>query len=115
MVKSLICKGKFFYFDCHYRHPDPKRRRSDEFRPNYHQGSGGGHAQDFRRMPEHRPGQAPAGTEHYRPLHSDKPPPLLDPRSPQAHKSPQDSHSPLERPAEQKGDGPDGTWNNRKL
>ncbi|KAM4618886.1 chromodomain-helicase-DNA-binding protein 2 isoform 2-T3 [Polymixia lowei] len=94
------------------RHPDTKRRRSDEFRPpNYHQGRDGP-LQDFRRMPEHRP-SGPAGPEHYRPFHADKPPPLMDPRSPQAQKSPQDSRSPLERPAEQKA-GADPNWNNRK-
>uniref|UniRef100_A0A667YQC4 Chromodomain helicase DNA binding protein 2 n=1 Tax=Myripristis murdjan TaxID=586833 RepID=A0A667YQC4_9TELE len=94
------------------RHPDPKRRRTDEFRPtNYHQGREGP-LQDFRRMPEHRP-PGPTGPEHYRPFHPDKPPPLMDPRSPQAQKSPQDSRSPLERPVEQKG-GVDPNWNNRK-
>ncbi|KAM6961028.1 chromodomain-helicase-DNA-binding protein 2 [Aplochiton taeniatus] len=89
-------RGHRPYYD---RHPDAKRRRSDEFRnPDYHQG--GGHPQDFRRMPEHRsPGSGSA--DHYRPFHSDKPPPLMDPRSPQAQKSPQDSRSP-QRPLEQK-------------
>lgn len=94
------------------RHPDPKRRRPDEFRPNYHQGREGP-LQDFRRMPEHRPA-GPPGQEHYsRPFHPDKPPPLLDPRSPQAQKSPQDSRSPLERPAEQNA-AAEPNWNNRK-
>uniref|UniRef100_A0A4W6CNI7 Chromodomain helicase DNA binding protein 2 n=1 Tax=Lates calcarifer TaxID=8187 RepID=A0A4W6CNI7_LATCA len=93
-------------------HPDPKRRRPDEFRPNYHQGREGP-LQDFRRMPEHRPA-GPPGPEHYsRPFHPDKPPPLLDPRSPQAQKSPQDSRSPLERPVEPNA-AADPNWNNRK-
>ncbi|KAM7414528.1 hypothetical protein PAMA_019374 [Pampus argenteus] len=102
-------RGHRPYYD---RHPDPKRRRPDEFRPNYHQGREGP-LQDFRRMPEHRPA-GPSGPEHYnRPFHPDKPPPLLDPRSPQAQKSPQDSRSPLERPAEQ-NTAADPNWNNRK-
>ncbi|KAM4572469.1 chromodomain-helicase-DNA-binding protein 2 isoform 2-T2 [Odontesthes bonariensis] len=89
-------RGHRPYYD---RHSDPKRRRPDEFRPNYHQGSEGSH-QDFRRLPDHRPA-GPTGPEHYnRPFPPDKPPPLLDPRSPQSQKSPQDSRSPLERPAE---------------
>lgn len=100
-----------------FRHPDPKRRRSDEYRsPNYHQG-GGGHPQDFRRMPDHRspPGNhGPMGPDHYRPFHPDKPPPLIDPRSPQAQKSPLEPISPaLERTAEQKP-VTDFNWNNRK-
>uniref|UniRef100_A0A8C4EV90 Chromodomain helicase DNA binding protein 2 n=1 Tax=Dicentrarchus labrax TaxID=13489 RepID=A0A8C4EV90_DICLA len=87
-------------------------RRSDEFRPNYHQGRDGP-LQDFRRMPEHRPA-GPPGPEHYsRPFHSDKPPPLLDPRSPQTQKSPQDSRSPPERPVEP-NTAADPNWNNRK-
>ncbi|XP_062277598.1 chromodomain-helicase-DNA-binding protein 2 isoform X2 [Scomber scombrus] len=101
-------RGHRPYYD---RHPDPKRRRPDEFRPNYHQGRDGP-LQDFRRMPEHRPG-GPPGPEHYsRPFHPDKPS-TLDPRSPQAQKSPQDSRSPLERPAELNA-AADPNWNNRK-
>ncbi|KAM9854675.1 chromodomain-helicase-DNA-binding protein 2 isoform 2-T3 [Aulostomus maculatus] len=102
-------RGHRPYYD---RHPDPKRRRPDEFRPNYHQGREGP-LQDFRRMPDHRP-TGPPGPEHYsRPFHPDKPPPLLDPRSPQAQKSPHDSRSPLERPADP-NTGVDPNWNNRK-
>ncbi|XP_008293776.1 chromodomain-helicase-DNA-binding protein 2 isoform X2 [Stegastes partitus] len=102
-------RGHRPYYD---RHPDPKRRRPDEFRPNYHQGREGP-LQDFRRMPDHRP-TGPPGPEHYsRPFHPDKPPPLLDPRSPQAQKSPQDSRSPPERPAEPNAMA-DPNWNNRK-
>ncbi|XP_042268294.1 chromodomain-helicase-DNA-binding protein 2 isoform X2 [Thunnus maccoyii] len=102
-------RGHRPYYD---RHPDPKRRRPDEFRPNYHQGREGP-LQDFRRMPEHRPA-GPPGPEHYsRPFHPDKPSPLLDPRSPPAQKSPQDSRSPLERPAEPNA-AADPNWNNRK-
>uniref|UniRef100_A0A3P8TG81 Chromodomain helicase DNA binding protein 2 n=1 Tax=Amphiprion percula TaxID=161767 RepID=A0A3P8TG81_AMPPE len=94
------------------RHPDAKRRRPDDFRPNYHQGREGP-IQDFRRMPDHRPA-GPPGPEHYgRPFHPDKPPPLLDPRSPQTQKSPQDSRSPLERPVEPNTVA-DPNWNNRK-
>uniref|UniRef100_A0AAQ6A334 DNA helicase n=1 Tax=Amphiprion ocellaris TaxID=80972 RepID=A0AAQ6A334_AMPOC len=94
------------------RHPDAKRRRPDDFRPNYHQGREGP-IQDFRRMPDHRPA-GPPGPEHYgRPFHPDKPPPLLDPRSPQTQKSPQDSRSPLERPVEPNTTA-DPNWNNRK-
>ncbi|XP_062861371.1 chromodomain-helicase-DNA-binding protein 2 isoform X2 [Trichomycterus rosablanca] len=96
--------------DYYNRHPDPKRRRSDEYRsPNYHQGAGGGggYSQDFRRMPDHRGNQGP---DHYRPFHPDKPPPMLDPRSPQA---PFESVSPMERTAEPKP-SPDVNWNNRK-
>ncbi|KAM9754558.1 chromodomain-helicase-DNA-binding protein 2 isoform 5-T5 [Menidia menidia] len=93
------------------RHPDPKRRRPDDFRPSYHQGSEGPH-QDFRRLPDHRPA-GPAGPAHYsRPFHPDKPPPL-DPRSPQSQKSPQDSRSPLERPTEPGAAG-EPNWINRK-
>uniref|UniRef100_A0A3Q1HJM0 DNA helicase n=1 Tax=Anabas testudineus TaxID=64144 RepID=A0A3Q1HJM0_ANATE len=89
----------------------PKRRRPDEFRPNYHQGRDGP-LQDFRRMPEHRPA-GPPGPEHYnRPFHPDKPPPLLDPRSPQAQKSPQDSRSPLERPVDP-NPAADPNWNRK--
>ncbi|KAK7152198.1 hypothetical protein R3I94_008501 [Phoxinus phoxinus] len=107
-------RGHRDYYD---RHPDPKRRRSDEYRsPNYHQG-GGGHPQDFRRMPDHRspPGNhGPMGPDHYRPFHPDKPPPLIDPRSPQSQKSPLEPISPaLERTAEQKP-VTDFNWNNRK-
>ncbi|KAJ3596439.1 hypothetical protein NHX12_002846 [Muraenolepis orangiensis] len=99
------------------RHPDGKRRRSDEFRtPNYHQSRDGppaGPPQDFRRTSEHRsPGTA--GSDHYRPFHPDKPPGQLDPRSPQAQKSPQDSRSPQERPVEQQKAGSEPNWNNRK-
>ncbi|KAK9516719.1 hypothetical protein VZT92_024635 [Zoarces viviparus] len=102
-------RGHRPYYD---RHSDPKRRRPDEFRPNYHQGRDGP-LQDFRRMPEQRP-TGPPGPEHYnRPFHPDKPPPLLDPRSPQAQKSPQDSRSPPERPAEPNATA-DPNWNNRK-
>uniref|UniRef100_A0A8B9K1G6 Chromodomain helicase DNA binding protein 2 n=1 Tax=Astyanax mexicanus TaxID=7994 RepID=A0A8B9K1G6_ASTMX len=104
-------RGHRDYYD---RHSDPKRRRSDEYRsPNYHQGS---YSQDFRRMPDHRGGpgnHGQAGPDHYRPFHSDKPPPLIDPRSPQSQKSPLESLSPLERTAEQKP-AADGNWNNRK-
>ncbi|KAF7699143.1 chromodomain-helicase-DNA-binding protein 2 isoform X1 [Silurus meridionalis] len=85
------------YYD---RHPDPKRRRSDDYRSaNYHQGGGGGYNQDFRRLPEQR---GVPGPDHYRPFHPDKPPPLLDPRSPQLQKSPIESLSPLERTTEPK-------------
>ncbi|XP_075945167.1 chromodomain-helicase-DNA-binding protein 2 isoform X2 [Anarhichas minor] len=102
-------RGHRPYYD---RHSDPKRRRPDEFRPNYHQGREGP-LQDFRRMPEQRP-TGPPGPEHYsRPFHPDKPPPPLDPRSPQAQKSPQDSRSPPERPAEPNATA-DPNWNNRK-
>ncbi|XP_037624588.1 chromodomain-helicase-DNA-binding protein 2 isoform X2 [Sebastes umbrosus] len=102
-------RGHRPYYD---RHSDPKRRRPDEFRPNYHQGREGP-LQDFRRMPEHRPA-GPPGSEHYsRPFHPDKPPPLLDPRSPQAQKSPQDSRSPPERPVDPNA-AADPNWNNRK-
>uniref|UniRef100_A0A8C5FQL7 Chromodomain helicase DNA binding protein 2 n=1 Tax=Gadus morhua TaxID=8049 RepID=A0A8C5FQL7_GADMO len=81
------------------RHPDSKRRRSDEFRaPNYHQSRDG------------PPGPPP----HYRPFHPDKPPGQQDPRSPGAQKSPQDSRSPPERPAETPKAGADPAWNNRK-
>uniref|UniRef100_A0A8C1SMR0 Chromodomain helicase DNA binding protein 2 n=1 Tax=Cyprinus carpio TaxID=7962 RepID=A0A8C1SMR0_CYPCA len=107
-------RGHRDYYD---RHPDPKRRRSDEYRsPNYHPG-GGGHPQDFRRMPDHRgpPGNhGPMGPDHFRPFHPDKPPPLIDPRSPQSQKSPLEPISPaLERTAEQKP-VTDFNWNNRK-
>uniref|UniRef100_A0A672M8E3 Chromodomain-helicase-DNA-binding protein 2-like n=1 Tax=Sinocyclocheilus grahami TaxID=75366 RepID=A0A672M8E3_SINGR len=107
-------RGHRDYYD---RHPDPKRRRSDEYRsPNYHPG-GGGHPQDFRRMPDHRgpPGNhGPMGPDHYRPFHPDKPPPLIDPRSPQSQKSPLEPISPaMERTAEQKP-VTDFNWNNRK-
>ncbi|XP_036005916.1 chromodomain-helicase-DNA-binding protein 2 isoform X2 [Fundulus heteroclitus] len=102
-------RGHRPYYD---RHPDPKRRRPDEFHPSYHQGRDGP-PQDFRRMPDHRPQGAP-GPEHYnRSFHPDKPTPLLDPRSPQAQKSPQDSRSPLERPADP-GVAADPNWNSRK-
>ncbi|XP_056334877.1 chromodomain-helicase-DNA-binding protein 2 isoform X3 [Danio aesculapii] len=114
-------RGHRDYYD---RHPDPKRRRSDEYRsPNYHQGGGGGggggggHPQDFRRMPDHRgpPGNhGPMGPDHYRPFHPDKPPPLIDPRSPQSQKSPLEPISPgMDRSAEQKP-ATDFNWNNRK-
>uniref|UniRef100_A0A3B3D652 Chromodomain helicase DNA binding protein 2 n=1 Tax=Oryzias melastigma TaxID=30732 RepID=A0A3B3D652_ORYME len=96
----------------YYDHSDPKRRRPDEFRSNYHQGSEGS-LQDFRRMSDHRP-TGPSGPEHYsRPFHPDKPPPLLDPRSPLNQKSPQDSRSPLERPVEPNATT-DPNWINRK-
>ncbi|XP_034443206.1 chromodomain-helicase-DNA-binding protein 2 isoform X2 [Hippoglossus hippoglossus] len=101
-------RGSRPYYD---RNPDPKRRRTEEFRPNYHQGREVP-PQDLRRMPEHRPA-GPPGQDHYsRPFHPDKPPPLLDPRSPQAQKSPQDSRSPLERPVELNA-AADPNWNNR--
>ncbi|XP_036399292.1 chromodomain-helicase-DNA-binding protein 2 isoform X2 [Megalops cyprinoides] len=110
-------RGHRDYYD---RHSDPKRRRTDDFRSqNYHQG-GGGHPQDFRRVPDHRaqPNHGPMAPEHYRPFHPDKPgdykpPPLLDPRSPQAQRSPHDSRSPQERTAEPKNPT-DFNWNNRK-
>ncbi|KAJ8334039.1 hypothetical protein SKAU_G00413580 [Synaphobranchus kaupii] len=112
-------RGHRDYYD---RHQDPKRRRSDDFRSqNYHQG--GAHGQEFRRMPEHRaqPNHGPMGLEHYRPFHQDKagggdykPPPLLDPRSPQAQRSPHDSRSPPERTAEPKNATSDFNWNSRK-
>ncbi|KAG7468199.1 hypothetical protein MATL_G00140300 [Megalops atlanticus] len=110
-------RGHRDYYD---RHPDPKRRRTDDFRSqNYHQG-GSGHSQDFRRVPDHRaqPNHGPMAPEHYRPFHLDKPgdykpPPLLDPRSPQAQRSPHDSRSPQERTAEPKNPT-DFNWNNRK-
>ncbi|KAK6318247.1 hypothetical protein J4Q44_G00115380 [Coregonus suidteri] len=98
------------YYD---RHPDAKRRRGDDFRPPQDFRSGGGHPQDFRgRMLEQR---GPTGPEHFtRPYPDNKPPPLLDPRSSQAQKSPQDSRSPTaERTAEQKAAGADLNWNNR--
>ncbi|XP_024137600.1 chromodomain-helicase-DNA-binding protein 2 isoform X1 [Oryzias melastigma] len=102
-------RGHRPYYD---RHSDPKRRRPDEFRSNYHQGSEGS-LQDFRRMSDHRP-TGPSGPEHYsRPFHPDKPPPLLDPRSPLNQKSPQDSRSPLERPVEPNATT-DPNWINRK-
>ncbi|XP_034391001.1 chromodomain-helicase-DNA-binding protein 2 isoform X3 [Cyclopterus lumpus] len=102
-------RGQRPYYD---RHSDPKRRRSDEFRTNYHQGREGP-LQDFRRMPEQRP-TGPPGPEHYsRPFHPDKAPPLQDPRSPQTHKSPQDSRSSPERPAEPNATA-EPNWNNRK-
>ncbi|XP_038857182.1 chromodomain-helicase-DNA-binding protein 2 isoform X2 [Salvelinus namaycush] len=102
------------YYD---RHPDSKRRRGDDFRPPQDFRGSGGHPQDFRvRMPEHRGPPGPAGPEHFtRPYPDNKPPPLLDPRSPQAQKSPQDSRSPtVERTAEQKAAAADLNWNNRK-
>uniref|UniRef100_A0A8D3BXA4 Chromodomain helicase DNA binding protein 2 n=1 Tax=Scophthalmus maximus TaxID=52904 RepID=A0A8D3BXA4_SCOMX len=102
-------RGHRPYYD---RNPDPKRRRPDEFRPNYHQGREGP-PQDFRRMTDNR-AAGPPGSDHYsRPFHPDKPPPLLDPRSPQTQKSPQDSHSPPERPVEPNA-AADPNWNNRK-
>ncbi|KAF7224485.1 chromodomain-helicase-DNA-binding protein 2 isoform X3 [Nothobranchius furzeri] len=102
-------RGQRPYYD---RHSDPKRRRPEEFHTNYHQGREGP-LQDFRRMPDHRPA-GPSGPEHFsRPFHSDKPPPLLDPRSPQAQKSPQDSRSPLDRPVEPSA-MTDPNWINRK-
>nr|XP_040017925.1 chromodomain-helicase-DNA-binding protein 2 isoform X1 [Gasterosteus aculeatus aculeatus] len=102
-------RGHRPYYD---RNSDPKRRRPDEFRPNYHQGREGP-LQDFRRMPEQRP-TGPAGPEHYsRPFNPDKPPPPLDPRSPQAQKSPQESRSPPERPADPNA-AADPNWSNRK-
>ncbi|KAG9332116.1 hypothetical protein JZ751_015834 [Albula glossodonta] len=113
-------RGHRDYYD---RHPDQKRRRTEEFRSqNYHQG--GAHGQDFRRMPDHR-GQPNHGSmvpEHYRSFHQDKPgppgehkpPPLLDPRSPQAQRSPHDSRSPPERTAEPKNAPVDFNWNSRK-
>uniref|UniRef100_A0A7N9B1V6 Chromodomain helicase DNA binding protein 2 n=1 Tax=Mastacembelus armatus TaxID=205130 RepID=A0A7N9B1V6_9TELE len=104
--KKHSCSGLYF------RHPDPKRRRPDEFRPNYHQGRDGP-LQDFRRMPEHMPA-GPPGPEHYsRPFHPEKPPPLLDPRCQQTQRSPQDSRSPLERPVDPNAVA-DPNWNNRK-
>ncbi|XP_051953606.1 chromodomain-helicase-DNA-binding protein 2-like isoform X1 [Xyrauchen texanus] len=106
-------RGHRDYYD---RHPDPKRRRSDEYRsPNYHQG-GGGHPQDYRRMPDHRGplgNHGPPGPDHYRPFHPDKPPPLIDPHSPQAQKSPLEPISPAERTAGQKP-VTEFNWNNRK-
>uniref|UniRef100_A0A4W5MY76 Chromodomain helicase DNA binding protein 2 n=1 Tax=Hucho hucho TaxID=62062 RepID=A0A4W5MY76_9TELE len=102
------------YYD---RHPDSKRRRGDDFRPPQDFRGSGGHPQDFRvRMPEHRGPPGPAGPEHFtRPYPDNKPPLLLDPRSPQAQKSPQDTRSPTaERTAEQKAAGADLNWNNRK-
>ncbi|XP_054893449.1 chromodomain-helicase-DNA-binding protein 2 isoform X2 [Poeciliopsis prolifica] len=102
-------RGHRPYYD---RHPDPKRRRPDEFHPGYHQGRDGP-PQDFRRIPDHR-AQGPPGPDHYnRPFHPDKPVPLMDPRSPQAQKSPQDSRSPLERPMDP-GLMADPNWNSRK-
>ncbi|XP_053283017.1 chromodomain-helicase-DNA-binding protein 2 [Pleuronectes platessa] len=101
-------RGHRPYYD---RNPDPKRRRPEEFRPNYHQGREVP-PQELRRMPEHRPA-GPPGQDHYsRPFHPDKPPPPSDPRSPQAQKSPQDSRSPLERPVELNA-AADPNWNNR--
>ncbi|XP_055365570.1 chromodomain-helicase-DNA-binding protein 2 isoform X3 [Betta splendens] len=101
-------RGHRPYYD---RHLDPKRRRPDDFRSNYHAGREGP-LQDFRRMPDHRPA-GPPGPDHYgRPFHPDKPPPLLDPRSPQAQKSPQDSRSPLERPVDPNA-AIDPNWNRK--
>ncbi|XP_053355695.1 chromodomain-helicase-DNA-binding protein 2 [Clarias gariepinus] len=96
------------YYD---RHPDPKRRRTDDYRSaNYHQGGGGGgYSQDFRRVADHR---GVMGPDHYRAFHPDKPPPLLDPRSPQVLKSPLESLSPLERTMEPKPN-PDLNWNRK--
>ncbi|KAJ8417551.1 hypothetical protein AAFF_G00223940 [Aldrovandia affinis] len=111
-------RGHRDYYD---RHPDPKRRRTDEFRSqNYHQG--GPRVDDFRRMPDHRaqPNHGPPAPEHYRPYQDKagggdyKPPPLLDPRSPQAQRSPHDSRSPSERTAEPKNAAGDFNWNSRK-
>lgn len=105
-MTDLICADLFF------RHSDAKRRRGDDFHSSYHQGREAP-LQDFRRMPDHRPA-GPPGPEHYsRPFHADKPPPLLDPRSPQAQKSPQDSRSPLERPVETNAVS-DPNWNNNR-
>ncbi|KAM9807819.1 chromodomain-helicase-DNA-binding protein 2 [Neosynchiropus ocellatus] len=102
-------RGHRPYYD---RHQDSKRRRPDEFRPNYHQGRDGP-PQDYRRLPDHRQA-GPPGPEHYgRPFQPDKPPPALDPRSPQAQKSPQDARSPPERPSEPSG-AADANWSNRK-
>ncbi|TWW76353.1 Chromodomain-helicase-DNA-binding protein 2 [Takifugu flavidus] len=102
-------RGHRPYYD---RHSDNKRRR-DEFYPNYHQGREGP-LQDFRRIPEHRSGGGASGPDPYsRPFHSDKPVPLLDPRSSQAQKSPQDSRSPPERPVEENA-AADPSWNSRK-
>lgn len=106
------CSFSLVIVQLYFRHLDPKRRRPDDFRPNYHQGRDGP-LQDFRRMPDHRP-TGPPGPDHYsRSFHPEKPPPLLDPRSPQAQKSPQDSRSPLDRPGELNAMG-DPNWNNRK-
>lgn len=110
----LLCWLRFHCPTWCFRHSDNKRRR-DEFYPNYHQGREGP-LQDFRRIPEHRPGGGgggPGPDSYSRPFHSDKPVPLLDPRSPQAQKSPQDSRSPLERPVEANA-AADPNWNNRK-
>uniref|UniRef100_A0A3Q2YUM2 Chromodomain helicase DNA binding protein 2 n=1 Tax=Hippocampus comes TaxID=109280 RepID=A0A3Q2YUM2_HIPCM len=94
------------YYD---RHQDSKRRRPDDFRSNYHHQGRDGPSQDFRRMPEHRAGP-PLGQDHYgRPFHLDKASPL-DPRSPQAQKSPHDSRS---SPAEP-NPPTEATWNHRK-
>lgn len=105
-------RGHRPYYD---RHSDPKRRRGDDFHPSYHQGRDAP-PQDFRRRSDHLSGGGPSGPEHFnRPFHSEKPPPLLDPRSPQAQKSPQDSRSPLERPAEAAAAAAaDPGWNSRK-
>ncbi|KAJ8281014.1 hypothetical protein GJAV_G00062350 [Gymnothorax javanicus] len=108
--------------DFYDRHQDPKRRRTDDFRSqNYHHG--GGLGQDIRRMPDHRAQSSfgPMVQEHYRPFHQDKvgggdykPPPLLDPRSPQAQQSPLDSRSPPERTAEPKNAPSNFNWSSRK-
>ncbi|XP_077452624.1 chromodomain-helicase-DNA-binding protein 2 isoform X1 [Stigmatopora argus] len=94
------------YYD---RHQDPKRRRPDDFRPNYHHPGREGPSQDFRRMPDRRP-PLPPGPDHYnRPFVADKPLPL-DPRSPPAQKSP---HEVLSSPADPNAPA-ELAWTNRK-
>ncbi|XP_051917069.1 chromodomain-helicase-DNA-binding protein 2 isoform X2 [Hippocampus zosterae] len=94
------------YYD---RHQDSKRRRPDDFRSNYHPQGRDGPSQDFRRIPEHRAGPA-LGQDHYgRPFHLDKASPL-DPRSPQAQKSPHESRSSPVEP----NPPTEATWNHRK-
>ncbi|XP_049579173.1 chromodomain-helicase-DNA-binding protein 2 isoform X2 [Syngnathus scovelli] len=95
------------YYD---RHQDSKRRRPDDFRSNYHHQGRDGPSQDFRRMPDHRPGLPPAQDHYSRPFHTDKPL-LLDPRSPQAQKSP---HDPRLSPADPNAPPSEPAWNNRK-
>ncbi|TTF56870.1 Chromodomain-helicase-DNA-binding protein 2 [Bagarius yarrelli] len=96
------------YYD---RHSEPKRRRSGDYHSaNCNQGGGGiCYNQEFRRMPDH---QGIPETDHYRSFNPDKPLPLLDPRSPQAQKSPLESLSPLEKTTEPKP-SPDLKWNRK--
>ncbi|XP_028307576.1 chromodomain-helicase-DNA-binding protein 2 isoform X2 [Gouania willdenowi] len=102
-------RGHRPYYD---RHSDSKRRRPDDFRPSYHQNREAP-PQDFRRMSDHR-AAGPQGPDPYaRPFHPDKAVAPLDPRSAQAQKSPQDSRSPPERPADASATG-EPNWTSRK-